>query len=207
MSNHPYKAVLFDLYTALLDSWSLWNKYAESAEVGAAWRQEFLQLTYRTGAYRSYEGIITEAAATVGVTIARAEALIERWDEVEPWPETRHVLQALVPRVTLAVATNSSRKLADIAVARLGVPICVVATAEESGAYKPQPPTYLLALERLGYAANEVLFVAGSAADVPGATQVGMTVCWHNRIHQSPVADQIKPTYEWDSLLPLLELV
>jgi len=31
--NYP-KAILFDLLTALLDSWSLWNRSAESVEAG-----------------------------------------------------------------------------------------------------------------------------------------------------------------------------
>ena len=33
-----FDAVLFDLLTALLDLWSLWNAVADSASVGRAWR-------------------------------------------------------------------------------------------------------------------------------------------------------------------------
>jgi len=31
---HRYDAILFDLLTGLLDSWSLWNRVAGSAEAG-----------------------------------------------------------------------------------------------------------------------------------------------------------------------------
>jgi FMN phosphatase YigB (HAD superfamily) len=54
-------------------------------------------------------------------------------------------------------------------------------TAEEAGAYKPDPRPYRAALTALGLAPGEVLFVAGSAHDVGGATRVGMDVYWANR--------------------------
>src|SRR5712691_10509849 len=38
MSQKPYQAVMFDLLTALLNSWSLWNKVARSDGVGFNWR-------------------------------------------------------------------------------------------------------------------------------------------------------------------------
>ena len=52
---------MFDLLTALLNSWSLWNKVAGSEGSGFAWRQRYLQLTYQTGPYRSYEDLIKQA--------------------------------------------------------------------------------------------------------------------------------------------------
>ena len=143
----------------------------------------------------------------VGLALDSATALIQAWSTLEPWPETRQVVGAISASVPIAVATNSSQELAKIAVATIGVGIPVVVTAEESGSYKPQPQTYRLALARLGYEAEEVLFVAGSASDVPGATNVGMPVYWHNRIHQRSADESIKPKYEFDSLLPLLDLV
>ena len=54
-------------------------------------------------------------------------------------------------------------------------------TAEEAGAYKPDPLPYRMALDRLDLDPAEVLFVAGSAHDVGGAARVGMDVYWANR--------------------------
>ncbi len=62
-----YDAVLFDLLTALLDSWSLWNSVAGGAEIGQLWRAEYLRLGYRIGAYRPYEELVAEAAVAVGL--------------------------------------------------------------------------------------------------------------------------------------------
>ena len=41
----PVEAVLFDLLTALLDSWSVWNHAAGSAADGLRWRRAYLRLT------------------------------------------------------------------------------------------------------------------------------------------------------------------
>src|ERR1700752_2688663 len=40
------RAVLFDLLTALLDSWTTWNAAAGSEPRGRAWRAEYLRMTY-----------------------------------------------------------------------------------------------------------------------------------------------------------------
>ncbi|MBE3046269.1 HAD-IA family hydrolase [Candidatus Bathyarchaeota archaeon] len=57
-----------------------------------------------------------------------------------------------------------------------------VISAEESGFYKPAPQAYHAVLDAMGVEAGDVLFVAGSAGDVEGATDVGMKVVWHNRV-------------------------
>src|SRR4051812_878357 len=51
MAGRRYDAVVFDLLTALIDSWSLWNAVAGSAEAGMRWRRRYLQLTYQAGVY------------------------------------------------------------------------------------------------------------------------------------------------------------
>lgn len=207
MPGRTFQAVIFDLYTALLDSWSLWNEAAGTEDLGLRWRKKYLELTYQAGQYRSYEMIIAESAQAVGLAEECATTLIKNWAALQPWPEARQVLNEISTRIPIAVATNSSLALAKIAVACAGVPIPVVATAEEAGYYKPQPPTYRMALERLGCAAENVLFVAGSASDVPGASNVGMPVYWHNRAKLSLSNQDCRPQYEADSLLPLLELI
>ncbi|WP_395708628.1 hypothetical protein [Reyranella sp.] len=45
-----YDAVVFDLLTVLLDSWSLWNDVAGSAEAGLAWRRRYLLKSHRPAA-------------------------------------------------------------------------------------------------------------------------------------------------------------
>jgi 2-haloalkanoic acid dehalogenase type II len=201
-----HRAVIFDLLTALIDSWSLWNAVAGSAEAGLSWRRRYLELTYGAGAYRPYEDIIREAAREAGLPQTRAGELVARWDELAPWPEAPAVVRALAQRVPVAVATNASVALGNRAAARVGAPIAVVVTAEEAGFYKPRPEPYRMALARLGCAAGEALFVAGSAADVPGASAVGMAVFWHNRMRLRPLDPAVQPRHVAETLEPLLEL-
>lgn len=62
-----YDGILFDLLTALLDSWSLWNAVTGDAGAGGRWRAEYLRATYETGPYRPYEDLVAEAADAVGL--------------------------------------------------------------------------------------------------------------------------------------------
>jgi 2-haloalkanoic acid dehalogenase type II len=206
VAERHYDAVVFDLLTALLDSWTLWNAVAGSAEDGLRWRRRYLELTYRAGAYRPYEEVVREAARGAEVGIACAEKLVARWNELMPWDEAPHVVGELARRVPLGVATNCSQRLGLAAAARCGTTFAVVATAEAVGYYKPRPEPYRAVLASLATDPARTLFVAGSAADVPGAKGVGMPVFWHNRMGLAPV-DGAAPDHAADSLLPLLELV
>lgn len=201
---HRYAAVLFDLLTALLDSWTLWDDVAGGEQSGRRWRNEYLRLTYGTGAYRPYETLVAEAAATVGLDRRLADTLAARYSELRPWPEVSAALGRLVAAgVPLGVATNCSEALARIAADRIGAPFAVVVTAERAGFYKPDPHPYRLALRELQVASERCLFVAGSAYDLIGAARVGMATWWHDRIGmQKPPAapDPLRHTRRLEEL-------
>jgi 2-haloalkanoic acid dehalogenase type II len=206
MAVRRYDAVVFDLLTALIDSWSLWNAVAGSDEAGLRWRQRYLELTYQAGSYVPYESLVERAAIETGMDEALALELAHRWDELLPWPETHRVVAELARRVPLGIVTNCSQRLGLIASDRAGGPFAAVVTAESVGYYKPRPETYRAALAALNVDSARVLFVAGSAADVPGARNAGMTVYWHNRIGLKPI-DGAAADFNETSLLALLELV
>jgi 2-haloalkanoic acid dehalogenase type II len=178
-----YDAVLFDLLTALLDSWSLWNAVAGDQEAGLRWRREYLRLTYGTSAYRPYEMLVAEAAVSVGLDASLADDLAARYGELLPWPGVVDELRSMaVAGVKLGVATNCSETLGEIAAGCVGVAFDVVVTAERPGFYKPDPAPYRMALHDLGVAPGHCLFVAGSAYDLVGASRVGLDIWWHDRI-------------------------
>jgi len=179
-SSLPYRAVLFDLLTALLDSWTLWNRAAGSDEAGLRWRKRYLDLTYGQGTYRTYEALVREAARDAGLPEEAPARLLNRWDELEPWPDAGELLERLP--VPFGVVTNCSDTLAVRAAAKLPVAPAVVASAERAGAYKPDPRPYRLALAELGLPASQVAFVAGSPLDLPGAAGAGLVTLWHNRL-------------------------
>jgi 2-haloacid dehalogenase len=178
-----YDAVLFDLLTALLDSWSLWNAVAGGEEDGRRWRAAYLRITYETGTYRRYEELVAQAAEAVGLDRSLADLLDARYDELKPWPDVVATLTTLAAAgLSLGVVTNCSRRLGLVAAEQVGVRFAQVVTAEETGYYKPDARPYRLALGRLGVTAGRCLFVAGSAYDLIGTAKVGLATYWHDRI-------------------------
>ena len=109
-STYP-KAVLFDLLTALLDSWTLWNRAAGSESAGRTWRAEYLRLTYNCGAYVPYEELVRQAALQVGLSESAARTLEAQWLQLAPWSGARDTLRKLVPHCKLAIVTNCSNRL------------------------------------------------------------------------------------------------
>jgi len=207
-AERKFDAVLFDLLTALLDSWTLWNIVAGSAEDGRKWRAAYLRRTYETRAYRAYETLVAEAAAEVGLSPALAAQLSAQYGELEPWPEVREVLGALRrDGVALGVVTNCSEELAAKAVACTGIDFDIVVTAERAGFYKPDPRPYQMALDELGVAPGRCLFVAGSAYDLFGTGKVGLPTYWHDRLGMVPPSNTPQPIARRRSLYSLIELV
>ena len=209
MPSPPFpRAVLFDLLTALLDSWSLWDAIAGSASKGRAWRAEYLRRTYGSGSYVSYEGLVRAAARATGLPDSAAQALEDRWLELKPWSGVHDALDSLRGRTKLAVVTNCSKRLGELAASVLPVSWDCVVTAEEAGFYKPNPRPYHLALERLDVSPEDAAFVAGSGYDLIGTSAVGLRTYWHNRVglplpERAPPPDFQSTTL--DSLVPWLE--
>jgi 2-haloacid dehalogenase len=173
-----YRAIGFDLLTALLNTWALWCDVAGSTATGMRWHAASQDLL-RARDYIPFPDVVRAAARAAGVTREQAEELLARWGEFEPWPDVPAALARLDGRTTFIV-TNCSRDLGLRAARRAGR-FDLVVTAEEAGAYKPDPRPYRAALDALSLDAREVLFVAGSAHDVGGATRLGMDVYWANR--------------------------
>lgn len=190
------KAILFDLLTALLDSWTLWDASTPSGTVeeGRRWRKRYLELTFGAGTYVPYEGLVRTAARDVGLPETADENLLRNWEHLQPWPEVTGILAQLRARkIRLGVVTNCSTELGRVAARRAWQVVeggwDVIMTAEESGFYKPVESAYKAALSAMGVEARDVLFVAGSAGDVQGATNAGMKVVWHNRVGLAAVGN------------------
>lgn len=206
MNARRYDAVLFDLLTALLDSWTLWAEVTGDPRSARRWRERYLALTFSTSRYVAYESLVTRAAVMEGLDPALARRLTQRYGQLRPWPETPRVLTAIAATMPIGTVTNCSDELGHRAADLIGVPFDVVVTAQSAGAYKPQPEPYRRALDALGLTAERVLFVAGSPYDIPGADRVGMDVWWHNR-GGMPARPGPRPIAEHRSLDPLPALL
>lgn len=189
------KAIIFDLLTALLDSWSVWDASVplDSPVDGRTWRKRYLDITFKQGRYIPYEDLVRQAAQDVGLPLSAAKGVLQNVHQIQPWPEVPAALMRLRRAgLRLAVITNCSNDIGGRIVASLcshvqeqigeSFRFDVVVTAEECGWYKPRPEAYRAGLEALCLAPDDVLFVAGSAGDVEGADGAGMKVVWNNHI-------------------------
>ncbi len=201
-----YEAVLFDLLTALLDSWTVWNHAAGSESMGRKWRAEYLKLTYGCGAYRPYETLVAEAAASVGLDPVHADKLDAAWDTLVPWPGVTATLTTLAATHRLGVVTNCSERLGRQAALKAGAAFDVVITSERAGFYKPDPRPYRMALDALHLPPERVLFVAGSGFDLFGTSAVGMDAFWHNRVGLEPPPGAPRPLLQSRDIGDVLSL-
>ncbi|SAL79101.1 haloacid dehalogenase [Caballeronia peredens] len=199
-TSHYPKAILFDLLTALLDSWTLWNESAGSPDKGRIWRAEYLKLTYECGEYVDYETLVQRAARNVGLQQGAADALRRNWRTLQVWNGANEALERLQPHCKLAVVTNCSIALGHEAASILPIHWDVIVTAEEAGFYKPNARPYLLALDKLGIEANDAAFAAGSSYDMLGTAPLGLRTYWHNRIGLAPVEGSMAPDIESPTL-------
>jgi 2-haloacid dehalogenase len=148
--------------TGAANSWTLRADVAGAAD-GRRWPQAYLRKTYAEATYRPYVDLVREAAVDTGLPVAFADRLAARYGELEPWPEVGEVLGKLAEDLPLAVVTNCSEALGQLAAARIEFAFEAVTTAERAGFYKLHPRPYRLALEALGMRPDQCLFVAGSA--------------------------------------------
>jgi 2-haloacid dehalogenase len=202
------QAVIFDLLTALLDSWTVWNAAAGSEAHGRAWRAAYLRLTYGCGAYAPYEDLVRAAAREVALDEATAAKLEDRWLELPVWSGAQQALDAIEGRTKLAIVTNCSRRLGRMAAGLLRTKWDCVITAEDAGFYKPDPRAYRLALQSLSVEPGAAAFVAGSGFDLFGTARVGLRTYWHNRVGLKRPDGAPPPDFEsttLDQLIPWLE--
>lgn len=187
------RAVAFDLLTALIDSWSLWIEVADSDTAGTAWRRTSLGIVTSAGVYCDYAAIVAQAARATGLADSHAQRLIADWRKLQPWPEAADALADIRKLgLPMAIVTNCSQSLAELAARATGTAFDVIISAERAGFYKTDRRAYQAGLDALELGAEEVLFVAGSAHDVPGAGALGMPVYWSNR-QALPVPENAPP--------------
>lgn len=215
------KAIVFDLLTGLLDSWSIWDASTPTGTSleGRKWRKQYLEVTFGSTVFApgsTYEELVARSAVESGLPPSAPEALLRNWKNIEAWPEVGRALRELREKgYLLGVVTNCSKELGQQAV-RIAEKAAgdgdeswkfdAAVTAEETGWYKPALQAYHGILPLLGedVTPENVLFVAGSAGDVVGATKASFRVVWNNHVGLERKGD-VLPLREGKSLNEALQ--
>ena len=175
------QAVLFDLLTALLDSWTVWNAAAGSEPQGRAWRAEYLRRTYGCGAYLPYEQLVAEAAEAVGLPASAPAALEANWGCCRPGTARASCWRRCVRIAgwawspTAPGAGASRRRAAGRGLGR-------GRDVGRGGLLQAGPAALPAGAGAAGRAARRAAFVAGSGYDLFGTSRVGLRTYWHNRV-------------------------
>ena len=116
-----------------------------------------------------------------------------------PFPDTVEALARLGERVDLAVVSNVDNAIFARTAAKLGAEFKHVITAEDVGAYKPDPRMFDAARRAVDGA--RVLHVAQSLYhDIAPASSLGLDTVWIQRGNNAARRVRASPTWTFDSL-------
>jgi len=165
----------------------------------AAFHADFnrFHMASKAGRYRPYSVVLTDALADtmnawrLGGIIEAQDALLVEIRGIQPYPEVVSVLCSLATRFKLAIISNTEDALVADTLKRLEAP-CQLITAQQAGAYKPDPYLFRFALRRLDLTPDDVLHIgAGFYTDMAPAFELGITRIWINR--RGEAGDPLRP--------------
>lgn len=221
---HEFAAVVFDAYGTLFDFASAVMACADQlgdrvGPLATLWRDRQLQYSWLRalqGRYVPFWQVTgealdhaLEALGLDGDPVLR-QRLMDLHFQLGAYPETGAVVRALCARgLKLAVLSNGSPEMlaAAVANAQLGNVLDPLLSVHDVATFKPDPRVYRLAVERLGLAAGEILFVSANAWDAHAAAAFGMRAVWCNRSGAAAERLPGEPFLQVRSLNGLLDVV
>jgi YjjG family noncanonical pyrimidine nucleotidase len=126
------------------------------------------------------------------------------------YPGAIELLDALSPRVTLALISNGLSEVQRPRIARLGLEkyFDAIIISAEVGTTKPGTRIFEIAFEHLGNPSKESAVIVGDSltSDMKGGANYGIATCWYNPNGKAAGPEDMI-THEITSLGELLELV
>ncbi|HKZ04746.1 MAG TPA: haloacid dehalogenase type II [Methylomirabilota bacterium] len=190
------RAFLFDAYGTLFDVHSVVEAgralTSDPQALSNLWRQKQLEYTWLRSLMDRYVDFWTVTRSSLSFALrrlglqpgpAQAEALLDAYLALAPFPEVKAALAALAP-APLGILSNGSPMMLDAAVRSAGLEGAFqhVLSVDAVGVYKPSPRVYEMGTRAFGLSAREILFVSSNAWDVTGAAAFGYRTCWCNRL-------------------------
>ena len=190
------QALVFDAYGTIFDVLSvqarcdaLWP--GQGARLAERWRAKQLEYTWLRSLMQRYApfSTVTEDALrwcceTMQLRASDADirSLMEAYLRLAPYPEVPAALEKLRGRKR-AILTNGSPDMIEPLVANTGLASAfdAVLSVDALRVFKPAPQVYQLAVDSLGVAKGDVVFVSSNCWDALGAKSFGFRVAWINR--------------------------
>ena len=191
-------ACVFDAYGTLFDVSAAAARTFEglgtiAGPLAALWRERQLQYSWLRalqGLYVPFWQVTAEAldyaleALALPQDAALHARLMAHYRVLDAFPEVPDILNGLRANgFRTAILSNGSPDMLDTAVAAacIGPLLDAVISVDEVATFKPDRRVYQLALDRLGVAAEQTLFVSSNAWDAHAASAFGLRVVWCNR--------------------------
>lgn len=205
MDSNPFKnvrACVFDAYGTLFDYASAAARCRDvlgdkADKLTALWRDKQLSYTWLRAAQGRHADFwqvtgdaLDYAMESLGLAdTALRERLMGLYLTLDVFGDARDALGRLKGAGrTTAILSNGSHDMLRAAIdhSKIGSLLDAVLSVDEVAVFKPHPKVYRLALERLGVAAEETVFVSANGWDAYAASAFGMRVAWCNRYGQRP---------------------
>ncbi len=213
------KACVFDAYGTLFDVHSAVGQHMArlgdaATEVSTMWRTKQLEYTWLRSLMKKHVDFwqITQDGLDYALDASDISDrqlrndLIEAYLQLNCYPEVPDILAILRKRGLLtAILSNGSPAMLDAVVKSSGLQdlIQTILSVESVGVFKPVPDVYQLAVDHLGVAAPEIIFLSSNSWDAVGATAFGFKVAWINRFDQRPERMPFQPEAEIKTLAEL----
>ena len=194
------RGCVFDAYGTLFDFASAASGCGDALGGDAArltqlWRDKQLQYAWLRslqGRHADFWQVTCDALDYALAALGRSDAglrerLMRLYLELRTFPDVADALRRVkAAGLTSAILSNGSPAMLGPVIANSGIGGLLdhVLSVEEAGIYKPHPSVYQLAVDRLGLAPAEILFLSSNGWDAYAAAAFGLRVAWCNRYGQ-----------------------
>ncbi len=214
------KAFVFDVYGTLFDVAAikkecedLYPGYGE--KISQSWRSkqvEYFMLRQLMGNYETLHTITQQALKYVlkendlQSSEENEQILMDAYLHLPLYEEVEGVLAQLKDK-NLTVFSNGSHDMLDPLIENAGLTNVFehILSIDEVKEFKPAPASYQYALDKLGLASSEVLFMSSNGWDISGAKNFGFQTAWINRKNLPVEELDLEPDYIFDDLKGLLK--
>lgn len=199
-----YQAYLFDVQGTLMDFFGPVTRtvanYLDAQQVTTvdagdftrSWRRDYFQRVQRIpqsiGDWHRVQDLYAAGFAEVCVShglaepaAAEAGVVASSWQRLEPWPDVRAGMARLRRRAITATLSNTDMSTMISLFKSQAIDMDAIFTAELVGAFKPDPRTYLRALQYLGVPPHRAAMVAAHPYDLEAAGSLGMGTIFLHR--------------------------